>query len=257
LGGRADVPPQERESSWLEDFRDFAWRSLRFLDEGKVRNLKPSEVLFLLQNYWDTPASFEHFKEMVATYGQIPAGIDFATLWQDALTQYPDLYDDFLEYLVGKLPYELQEEWRKKIRDKKNIESLIDAVSRDDSGLDLGFHTSPIDFWAGEGDTTIKPTFSEDEFINTDTKEKRTDASAKTWYSTNPKELYPGKISESKTPWIYLVEVSRGDKKTKRFYDKSKGAFYTHGSLVVRHRLPLTPEVMESLGIRLATWKTV
>ncbi len=245
------MPPHTTETDnetekALKELRLFVSDNLDFLPMIAIERMNAGQQLALLKDYWDTPASFEHFTKLIEDHGSAAARANITTLVEEEMREEAPLYDEFFNYLLHKLPLELQEVWEDSIeKGKKTIDDLIKAVNHDERGLILGMHTSNKDFWQGEEQTSIEPSHSNDTYIMQG-KERTSDDFSNSWYFTDPKQVFPA--TGSGADYYYIVEGSRADLDGDRHFDKGHGLIYTHRDLPARLRIPLNSEIMKQMN---------
>jgi len=227
----------------IKQLRGFLADELDFIPEEAIEKIPSEQLLLLLQKYWDEPASFEHFVELLGSLSQLPPGTDITNFDPETIRQqWPDADFSYTQYLLHKMPQSLRQRWEEQVyRDgAANKPAVLDrlqqAASRPDMGLLAGFHVSPLNLDTVE---TIAPTSSTDTFIGGG--KEAVDGSAKTWYSTDSKNLYGTKG----TDYLYIVEGSRSEQP----YDQSVEAYKTYRPLPIRHQIRLNKEVIEALGL--------
>ena len=189
-------------------------------EEGSAK--KVAALLDKLLAYFNEPASREHFQAITGV--------------KESPAEELEVSDDFLVYLLNKLPLQLKERWSAWLdRGEKETTDLLKAVSRPDRGLILGFHVSPNDF--GEAGQKVMPGVTDDVFVDPETGKEYHDATAKAWYSLDKQRLY----GDKRARYLYLVEGSRQDLDNRRYYDRVNKSVYSHAPLVIRAKVPLTP----------------
>jgi len=220
--------------SALNQLAEFAREQLPGADEGEESD--PASVKKLIARvfmYLNEPASREHFRRTVGILA--------------SPEEEPTDTDEFQEYLIKKLPLQLQMRWRDWLDSgEKETEDLLKVVSRPDRGLLLGFHVSPNDF--GEVGQQVRPGVTDDIFVDPETGKEYHDTNAKAWYSLDAKHLY----GDKRARYLYFVEGSRQDLEGRRHYDRTNQSVYSYSPLVIRAKVSLSQELMDLLGLRFA-----
>lgn len=230
----------------LKNLRFFVSDNINFLPMSAIESMTAGQQLETLEDYWNTPASFDHFTRMIESHGSAVSRADITTLSEDEMNEDAPLYNEFLDYLLNKLPIELKEVWEESIENStKTVEDLIKAVNNEKRGLILGMHTSQRNFWKGEGSTFINPSHSNDTYVG---EENRDEDFSNSWYFMDPKQIFPA--SGNGADYYYIIEGSRVDLDGKRHYDKGHGLVYTHRKLPVRLMIPLNAEIVKQMNAK-------
>ncbi len=246
--------------------RYFAVDTLPFLDSNKLIALESKEIIPLLQRYWNTPASFEHFRDLLLEFGELPRDVKIEDIDAEMLMGGGPLGDLYLDYLLNKMPMTIQINLRadlEKAADAEGRRSILKKAlkitSAGDTGLGLGFHTSPASLSELDPDPDrpetlaprwIKPVNTRDTFVDPETNQTRQDDSAKVYFSNDGKKLYMNsdKAGKAFPRFLYIIEMSRHDVKSPGFYAPGVGAFYVKRSVLARHKISLMPDGKESTG---------
>jgi hypothetical protein len=88
--------------------------------------------------------------------------------------------------------------------------------------------------------------YSEDEMREPAIKKYVEEKGSKAWYSLDEKKLFPGKSPK----YFYIVEGSRSDLTSGRYYNKEADAIYSHSNLRIRYKMPLTDAIMKKFGLK-------
>lgn len=261
-GSDAKTPEEKEAEKAAQGVREFVAGVMPFLDRKKLDSLGDDELIPLLQRYWDSPSSLEHYRDLLLEFSGLPPDTKIEDVNADALIDEENpLHESFLEYLMNKLPIELHARWRDDLDKAADdvarqavVKRLMKATSKAELGLNLGFHTSSSDLGIIDPDPedtektvrTIAPVFSNDSFQDPKTGEWKEDNSAKTFYSNDKTKLYKDTKRKSLPRFVYVVEASRQDINSPGSYAPKVGAFHTKRALVARHKIPLMPDGKET-----------
>ncbi|MBI2633477.1 MAG: hypothetical protein HYW78_03800 [Parcubacteria group bacterium] len=201
--------------------KNFFIQKMEFLDLRKLQSSSPKEVFDLYREYINGEASREHYQKLISAGGENMSAFE---------------EDNYRYYLLGKLPYELQE--RNKNKPVNELEEIHKAREEMRSKMILGFRVSSAELRSGE---TIETDRTQSREINEMLLEGNLGE-----YSDNEKYLYG---SASKKRNLYLIEGNESDQITDpngwraRAIGKGKG-------LRVIGKLTLTPELEKALGLK-------
>ncbi|MBI2483125.1 hypothetical protein HYV74_03020 [Candidatus Uhrbacteria bacterium] len=245
-----ETTEQQKNPPELADFHHFVADELEFVDRSTIERLAPATQLRLLQEYWNVPASVDHFQRLAGMFTEINTA-STPTTEAANLLEYEQRRDQYISYLLHKLPLELRERWTTEMDEHPNdaLPRLQRAVARTDLGLVLGFHVTrrPL---AGDRVWTAMASDVFDELTTVaDAPDiAPIDARAKSWYSLDPNHLYGHRAR-----YLYLIEGSRGDIGSPREF--LPGHIWSSAPLRIRHHIPLTPAIVRALDLHFDPWK--
>lgn len=221
----------EQEKSSVEEFKNFLFEKFNFLPGSTLKEKSSKELLDFYCSYLNQEPNFENFKEFYEKITKKKIGKK--DYWR------------YKEYLLGKLPEKLQERQLEISEEKgesdeelvKRLEDIHKKREKESLRTILGFHTSDIDFWKGEGKTFIKSGPRVEVIKN---KEK----TGLKFYSVNPQSLF---LPRSK--FLYLVEGSIYDLKKGKHVHNNPNWVYVERELKVLKCIPLNNEVIKEFGL--------
>lgn len=242
---------EQKEAEEIVKFKNFLIENLPAISPEALSKKKAGELFELYKNLINEEASFENFKKFLLTCASETEKEIIQELAKDDVKNDILISDAYRKYLLMKLPKELQERQEQISEERNEPEIPIERLERvherrGDDRMVLGFHTSPINFWR-EPVTKVERAFSRDEFAVPETGKKYCDESAKTWYSADRRQLYFG---QTQPKYVYLIEATNSEFRTKQHYDREHGAFYSHSPLTALCMLPLTPETMKIFDLK-------
>lgn len=231
----------------IAELRDEVARSMRVLDQKDVLALPDDRLIPTLRDYLDRPASLGHFESLVRPPEE--GGEKKPPLTLDRIEADPKLYDRFKNYLLDKLPTEVQDQWEEKLEDAKTgraaVRRLMENLAKPDVGVTLGFHTSTREM---EDKDVIRPRKWDTTYISGG-QETRIDEQDRlsVWYNLDGQRLFRDK---NKWPrYLYLVEVNRGDASSARNIAPDGNALLSRKPLPIRHLIRLAGESGDSVVV--------
>lgn len=214
------IEQKERElTPEVLEAQEFFIEQLSFLADRQKLQQAPIRKLFEdYKEYINSDATQENFQNLIIKYNDTESN-----------------QDEYREYLLGKLPKELQE--RNSEKTVKELEEIHGKRKKIGSKMLLGFHVSAQDI--PETDT-IKESQSESQIGDVVLQR-----GGYVQYSDNPHYLWS---SPAPSRYLYLVEGSEEDKKIN---DMGWRARAIHGQgLEILAKFNLTKELEDVLGLK-------
>lgn len=247
----------------ITSFRVFVGELMPFIDSDFIESADPKELLVLVEQYINgsvvvskkekhPDVQYEtirgDFIDMMRRYGFDKK--TYENLGVNDIETNPSVRNDYIQFLLFKMPSELYNDWNQWIRSgKRTYKDLEEAVlyRSNHTPLVLGFHTDK-ERLSG----SIIPQKSSDIFIDSQTGEERTDSSAKSWFVTDHTKLYSDKNPQA----VYLVEgsVYLDDEGIGRNYDPQRTAHYSSSALPILFSIPINDETRQVFGFGLESY---
>lgn len=217
----AEQEEQELTQEVLRARKFFIEQFSFFIDKEKLQQVPIRKLFEDYKNYINSDVTHENFQNLIIKYDSTKSN-----------------QDSYREYLLGKLPKELQK--RNSEKSVKELEKIYDKRKEMGGRIFLGFHVSAQDIPETE---TIKESQSESQI-----RDVVLQRGGYVQYSDNQHYLWSSPVFSR---YLYLVEGSENDKKTNDMGWRARAV--REQGLEILAKFNLTKELEDALDLKFSS----